>query len=157
MGTETTFDTQVFEETAVEGEMETRYTPVPEGDYTAYIEGTKMRQNNDGSLLLDVNWKLVDEGLAESMGLEQVFVRQGIFLDVTEVDGVVTMETGPNKNIKLGRLREALGQNTGKPWSFKMLEGAGPALIHVTQRPDKKDSSVIYNDVQRTSPGVAAG
>ncbi len=146
------FDPAVFMETSVEGAMETRYTPVDEGDYTAYIDDTKIRAVGDDSLILDVSWKIVDEGLAEKMGLEQVLVRQGIFLDAEQAEGgMMQLQTGPNKNIKLGRLREALGQNTGKPWTFAQLKGAGPVIIHVTQRSDKTDPSIIYNDVQRTT------
>ena len=45
---------------------------------------------------------------------------------------------GSNKNVKLGRLREALGQNkNGQAWSFGMLKGAGP--IKVSIEPDKKN------------------
>ena len=148
MSNSTTFDPNVFAETAVEGEMSTRFEPVEEGDYEAFIEKFEVREVNNGGVVLDVHWSITDEELKSKMNLENITIRQGIFLDIE--DGKLVI--GPNKNIKLGRLREALGQNkSGKPWSFNDLTGAGPCTIHVTQRPDKNDPTVIYNDVGRVS------
>ena len=150
--TESAFDPATFMNQETEGPMETRYTPLPEKDYTATIgdgENDVVVRKAEDSILLDVTYVVHDAELAEKMGMERLSVRQGIFLDVG-ANGVI--ELGPNKNVKLGRLREALGQNKPGPWNFAMLRGAGPILISVTIKPDKDDPTVQYNRVVKTLP-----
>jgi len=146
------FDADTFLSTTVEGEMETHFTPVDEGEYTAMIEDIAAREvtGNQGTTpVLDVMYNVLDEEVKEKMGMDKVIVRQSIFLDVEE-DGRLALGQ-PNKNIKLGKLRDALGQNGSGPWSFHDLKGAGPLVIKVSQRADKNDPSIVYNDVQRTA------
>jgi hypothetical protein len=102
---------------------------------------------------MDVQWKLLDvDEMKEKLGFQadrDLFVKQGIFVEL-EADGSIA--GGPNKNVKLGKVREAVGQNkAGKPWAPRQLIGAGPCIIRVTQRPDKDDPEVIYNDVGRVA------
>ena len=146
MGEQSTFDVETFLHTEVQGEMETRYTPVPGGDYTSTIDDIEVRQAGD-SVLLDVTHLLHEAELATTMGMERLTVRQGIFLDI-EPNGALSL--GPNKNVKLGRLREAVNQNGAGPWNFAMLKGAGPMTITVSQKPDKDDETIIYNRVDKT-------
>lgn len=136
------FDPQAFLTGEVQGEMETKYTPVPEGDYTAFIHSVAAREVND-SPVLDVVYKIIDEGLQATMNMDEIFVRQSIFVDV---DGNGAMQFGPNKNVKLGNVREACNQNGKGKWAPKLLEGAGPLLIKVTQRVTE---DATYNDVKR--------
>ena len=144
------FDPATFMNQETAGPMETRYTPVPEADYTATIGGEEndvvVRKAGD-SILLDVTYIVHDEALAEKMGMSRLSVRQGIFLDV---GGNGVIELGPNKNVKLGRLREAVGQNKPAPWNFAMLRGAGPLLLSVIIKPDETDPTVLYNRVTKT-------
>ena len=63
-------------------------------------------------------------------------VKLSLFCDVNvdEAGNVVSLAYGPGKNVGLGRLREALGQNSPtKKWSWKHLEGVA-AKIKVEQR-----------------------
>ena len=146
---ESAFDPQTFMNIEIAGEMETRYTPVTPGTYPATIDGIDIREvTNDrgSSFLLDVTYLIHDEALAEAMGMERVTVRQGIFLEV-EPNGNIAL--GPNKNVKLGRLREAVGQNKSGPWSFAMLQGAGPVNITVSNAPDKNDPTIVYSRVDK--------
>ena len=55
---------------------------------------------------------------------------------------------GKNKNVQLGKLREALGQNGPGAWSFGMLEGAS-GIVRIEHR-EWNDS--VFADVK----GVAA-
>ena len=147
---ESTFDPATFMNTETEGVMETRYTPIPADDYTATIDDVVVREvTNDrgSSILLDVTHLVHAPELAQKMGMERPTVRQGIFLDINP-SGVV--ELGPNKNVKLGRLREAVGQNKPGPWNFAKLKGAGPLKITVSVKPDKDDARIMYNRVERT-------
>lgn len=152
MSTEnSTFDPEVFMSTEVTESMATKFDPVDEGEFVASVEAFKVRAVKD-AVVLDVLWLILDDALEAKMNMEKIIVRQGVFLDV-EHDG--RLMTGINKNVRLGRLREALGQNRpGQPWNFRMLKGAGPVKITVTQRastdPTKPDE--IYNDVVKVTP-----
>lgn len=148
-----TFDADSFLNQQTDESMSTRMDPVPEGDYHAVIKDVGLRESGEYKIL-DISWDLVSgadggdlDALQSQLGRQNITVRQSLFLDINEVGG---LDVGPNKNIRLGRLREILGQNkSGAPWSPRMLEGAGPVVVRVTQRPDKNDDSIIYNDVGR--------
>lgn len=59
-----------------------------------------------------------------------VYFNYRTFLEINEQTG--WLEFGPNKNIALGQIRAALGQNeAGVPWSFAHLRGAGPLAFTV--------------------------
>lgn len=137
------FNPETFLNQTTDTSFETRRTPVPENEYIAVVDDIKFRSAKE-SIILDVFWLIDDAALAAKMGLPKVTVRQSIFLDITS-DG--RFETGPNKNIGLGRLREALGQNTGA-WAPMQLKGAGPVKLVVINRPDDKDATIIYDDVK---------
>ena len=65
-----------------------------------------------------------------------------MFLDMDENGD---LELGKGKNVDLGRLREALGQNTGGNWSPSQLVGSS-ATIHVSNR---LYEGKTYADVER--------
>ena len=141
-----TFDAENFLDSSIDGQSETRYTPIPDGEYVAMIDDTplKLREINS-SPVVDVTYIIDDPDLAEKMSLDRLSVRQTLFLDIG-ADG--TLAFGANQNVRLGKLREALGQNkAGQKWNFRMIQGAGPVKIKVGSRPDKDDPTIIYNDV----------
>ncbi len=58
-----------------------------------------------------------------------VYFTYRFYLDLDE-SGLLA--SGPNKNIPLGQVRAAVGQNeAGVPWSFSNLRGAGPIAFVV--------------------------
>ena len=131
-----TFDPAVMESTVYEQDSETRFTPIPSGEYRAYTgDELKWREYEDRPICA-IDLKIMDAPeLAEQLNMETPSIEYGMFLD-TEGDGRLSF--GANKNVKLGQLREALGQNhRGTPWSFSMLTGQGPLKIRI--EPDKKD------------------
>lgn len=138
------FDPAKFMDQEVDSAGDTHYTPVPEDEYTAFIDEIGFREVND-TPVCDVTYLITDEGLKELMEMERVTVRQTLFLDVDDKGNLVF---GKNKNIKLNRIREALGQNIdGQPWKFGMLRGAGPLMITIEQNPDKNDPETRYSNV----------
>lgn len=152
---ESSFDPSTFMNTEVAGEMETTYTPIPAADYSANVDEIDVRQittDQGNAVVLDVTYLIHAPDLAAEMGMERLTVRQGIFLDI-EPNGAIAL--GANKNVKLGRLREALGQNAPGPWNFQMLVGAGPLTITVSTKPSPKDETVVYNNVDKTLPLAA--
>jgi len=151
-----TFDPAAFESMTIDQANETKTTPVPEGDYRGIVESVKIdtvaisKGERAGKTVpvLKIIYELEDDTgkLKELLNRDKVTVRQDIWLDVTD-SGALAF--GPNLNVGLGRLRDACGlNNPGKAFSFKMLEGAGPVIVHVTQEARDAD---IYNRVPRIS------
>ena len=144
-----TFDADTFLSTQTTEKTASHYTPIPEGEYQAMIEDVVVRQPKEGMLILDVTYSILDENVKAQLGLERATARQSIFLDLAPSGGLAV---GPNKNVRLGKVREAAGQNTGKPWAPAMLRGAGPMLIKIKHRVDQDDPDTVYTDVARVAP-----
>ena len=71
--------------------------------------------------------------------MTRFLVYKPVNLDVSDDGGIAT---GKNKNIELGRVRKAVGQNADGPWNITQLRGAGPVLVKVVHREgDRKDGS----------------
>jgi hypothetical protein len=132
-----TFDPNTFLSQEVKGANETKYTPIPKGEYHGcYIDEISMAEYDNKPILV-VTTAIPDENLKKTLGMEKPIISDRIFLDYE--NGALLF--GQNKNIKLGRLREAIGQN--KPnvkWSFNLLRGAGPFSIMVDHQPGKGDN-----------------
>lgn len=143
-----TFDEDVFLNTEVSDPSETKFTLAPPDDYTAYIDDTLVFREYEGQPVCDVRFILTDvDELAKRLNMDQLFVTHSLFIDV---DKQGRLAFGVNKNVDLGRLREALGQNkSGKPWSFQLLKGGGPIKITVIQRPDRRNPDIMRNRVTR--------
>lgn len=139
-----------------EGEMSTKQTPIPEGDYLAVIdklEFVSIPTKNGEAPAFNVNWKIDNPTLQQELG-RPLFVRQTLWLDITDSD---ELDNSPGRNVALGRLRAAVGQNSpSKAWSPNELLGC-VANIAVKQSFKKNsdgsfDTSVIYENVSRVSP-----
>lgn len=153
-----TFDPEAFENMVLDSANETKMTPVPEGEFRGFISNVRVKSitpksgANEGKTMpiLEVTYQLEDDTgeLAKELNRDVVNVRQDIWLDVNDQGGLAF---GPNLNVGLGRLREAVGMNKpGKPFTFKQLEGAGPVLVTVTQDV-RSDTGDVYNRVPRVA------
>ena len=144
-----TFNPDTFMNAEVNESNATAYTPVPEGEFTASIKAVKPRVLTDGRAVFDVTWIVDDEAARNETGMAEPSVRQTLWLDITETGG---LDFGKGKNVGLGRLREALGQNApGKPWAPGMLVG-GVAKVKVSHSIDKRDNVTINADVKAVLP-----
>lgn len=123
-------DPDVFMQTAVTGASATRVEQADPGEYTAVIdsldfdtfEGKSAKSLGKTFTKLRVKWALDDEGLKARLGRDKITVAQDMFLDITDAGG---LDMGRGKNVSLGRLREAVGQNdASRPWAPNMLTGA---------------------------------
>lgn len=140
------FDKDTFLNQEVKGANEVKYTPVPQGEYKGFIDELDTDAYEDTPILI-VTYAIVDEALKTTLGLDKPTVQDRIFLD-TEKDG--SLSFGPNKNVRLGRTREAVGQNDPKkPWTFNMLRGAGPVLLKVSHRFNKQTGEGPYANIDR--------
>ena len=149
---DSTFDPDLFMSEEVDQASETKYPTIPDGDYiVSSIDEVKKANFKEvnGTPVLDLYHVLDAPELAENMGMDRISVKQSLFLDI---DASGSLAFGVGKNVKLGKLREALGQNdAGQTWNFNMLSGAGPLRVKVSSKPDKDDSSIIYNSVTKTT------
>lgn len=134
------FDKETFLNTEVKGASETKYTPVPVGEHKgAYIDDLgldtyKDKNTGDEVPILIVTWHIPNEALAKTLGMDKVTVQDRMFLDVDASGNILF---GPNKNIRLGKTREATGQNDPKKqWNFNMLRGAGPCDLKISHKFD---------------------
>ena len=142
------FDPNVFLNQELSGSSETKYTPIPEGEYKGYIDDLTMDSYEDTPILVVTYALLDDDGkLKTLLGLEKPTLQDRLFLDINP-DGSIAF--GPNKNVRLGRVREAVGQNDPKKkWQFNMLRGAGPVLLKVAHQYHKTTGEGPYARVDR--------
>lgn len=136
--------------------LQTKYTPIPSAEYEAFIDDLKADtiKTQDGEKpIMRVTFRLVGAAIdayRQAMSLSPdapLTVRQDYWLDLNEQGG---FDIGPNKNVKLGQLRDYVGQNKpGMPWSPAMLKGQGPVLVQVGIYIDKRDGETERNEVKR--------
>lgn len=139
------FDPTTFMNQTIDKEMETEFALPPEGEFRMMVgefpENDKLfrtgeikKGENAGKewVAASIPLLIVDEAVQSALGREKVVVFDDFFLDF---DDTGSLAFGPNKNIKLGKLRTAVGQNqAGQPWGFHMLQGAGPFLGKVAHQ-----------------------
>jgi hypothetical protein len=132
-----TFDPNVFLSQEIKGANDTKFTPFPKGEWNCFVKELGMDEY-EGKPILIVTWSCLDDEVKKTMGVEAPTIQDRIFLDYE--NGV--LQFGMNKNIKLGRLREAVGQNDAKQkWNFNMLNGAGPVKLMVDHVPGKGEQA----------------
>ena len=123
----------------------TKFAPIPAGDYTAIIDDAQLRAAGNG-VVLDVTCLLQAPEVAQKLGRDKLSVRGGLFLDLTPSN---QLDMGAGKNIRLNRLREAVGLNKPMPVRDLKDQLKGKTVkVQVTLRPDKNNSDVVYNDIK---------
>ena len=147
----TAFDPNTFAAMTFQEANSTESFPVPVGEYPGTIDKKDIvtwaaKDGSSAGLKMNVIWSVENQpAVTEITGREKNLIRQEFMFDLTE-SGM--LDTGKGKNVKLGRLRAAVGLNTpGEPFSFDMLVGRC-AKISVGHRPDQRDSSVLYAEVK---------
>lgn len=148
------FNAEDFMNETIDESMDTKFEVVPEGEYIAQLADEQPDMHRHGTSQkgdpyrgLRLTWNILDENLKARLGRDTVTVRQDFLLDIDRNGKPLT---GPGKNVRLGALREALGLNKG-PFSWDMLNGAGPARIRVRHRSDRSDPEVKYAEVSRVT------
>lgn len=134
------FDPNTFLDADAGGPLSTERTLIPPNTYSpAYIteikpaEGTVKNGDNAGKpwARLDFVWTIDSQELRDMLNRAQVKVTQGIMLDLDE-NG--QLDHGKGKNVRLGKLRKALGINEGpikyreflgKPCTIQIIHSTG--------------------------------
>ena len=143
------FNPDTFLNTQTTEANDTAVIPVPEGEHPAAIKTIKPRVLTDGRAVLDIYWTVNSDEARDETGQAEPIVRQTVWLDTTESGG---LDFGKGKNVGLGKLRDAVGQNqSGKPWAPGMLIGAA-AIVKVGHSIDKRDGETIQADVKAVLP-----
>lgn len=145
------FSPEQFLDMQVTEANDTKMVPVPVGEYFAVVKDVKIRpwqsrtDSSKAGLALDIQWSIDDAGVKSLLDRDDVTVKQGIMLDMTDAGG---LDMGKGKNVGLGRLREATGLNVpGQPFSFTMFTGRG-AKVKVEHRIDGEN---IFAEVKQVA------
>lgn len=147
------FDPTSFLNAPINEALATKREPLPTADAVEALVAKQEMVNGekDGKpwYKLNVQFEITDRDyLAKAPGSpEKAFITWGIMLDMTEQG---TLAFGPNKNVKLGQLREATGSNMpGK----SLADNVGRIVkIKIGHRVDGNDSSLVYEDVKGVIP-----
>lgn len=147
------FNPDTFLDSSVEAPFETVRTTVPAKDgYIGSIDDIKMRvldTKGGPRVVIDIFWKIHDDLLAQQLNMPNgPIVRQNIFVDLDE-NG--KLAKGVNQNVLLGQVRDACNQNQPGAWAPRMLIGAGPCRLKVSERVDERNVAIKYNDVDRVA------
>lgn len=143
---------QFLNESVEMPELDTTFTPIPEGEYTGQI-GTDEKdvdvrvgsKNDKPWMQATVQVVLSDPNLLALMKRDEpVKVRYQFFVDLHEGK----MDTRPQRNVKLGALKAAVGQNKGGTWNWGMLKGQ-PLRVTIKQEAAKDDPETKYSRVAK--------
>ena len=131
-------------QTAVEGVNSTKLNLLPPGPYRAQISKVTPPENlgDKGSVGFRVYFDILNKPDEEAVFAP---LNATIFLDLTPQ---CYLDMGEGKNVGLGRLREAVGQNTPDPWTFQNLVGALCQVL-VEHVPSKKEAGVVNAQVKK--------
>lgn len=148
------FNADTFLSSTVQAAMDTAVTPIPEGDYPFQItkvdinSGTIKSGDRAGKTWAQVKLKCecLDPNVAAELGRETVNQNAFIFLDLTEDESGLDIGTG--KNVDLGKMREAVGQNDeDEEWNLAMLQGG--TFLGTVKHKFRDDSQDPYGEMVR--------
>ena len=143
------FDPNAFLEQVVAEVGSTEATPIPAGEYLAFIdkkEVTTWQKKDDptvSGVKLKITWVLEDQAVRDLLGRDKVIVVQDIMLDLTDTG---SLDMGKGRNVELNRLRAAVDLNVSG-FSFNQLDGR-MARVTVKQDQDKNDPQKFYARVK---------
>ena len=124
----------------------TRREPLPAGETMAQITKLDFASGSTERgpwYKLNVTLDLADAEYLTKAQREKATITYGLMLDMTDAG---TFAMGPNKNVQLGRLREATGTNQpGKGLNDMIGQYVRVTIGH---RPDKNDPAIVYDDVK---------
>lgn len=150
------FDADAFMNTTYDQPLDTQMSNMPDGEYSAMVgdfDSTALKTvntKNGPRTILEIPFVLQDNdgSLAAKLGPRQQYIhKESYWLDF---DANGSLAFGPDKNIRLGQLRAALGQNErGVPWAPAMMRNMGPLRIAIKTTPDKNDPEKKYTNITK--------
>lgn len=122
------FDPTIYSQMTFNQNASTESFPVPVGEHTCIIDKTELKawENKDktnGGLKVTFTLSAEDSDgkIKETTGRDKNTLRYEFILDMNE-DGK-GLDFGKGRNLRLGRLQEAVGIAPGQPWSFDSFTG----------------------------------
>lgn len=154
----TGFDIAGFLSTVYKQQGSTTMPKVPQGEYYADIlpftsdsamGWTDPDDEGKKQLKFTVNYAIDDDKVRAITHMSKPRVRQMLFLDFAK-DGK-TLDFTEGSNVRLGRLREAVGQNTAAAWSLANLQGkrVKVTIVHADNPKDPNDPYVNISKVEK--------
>lgn len=154
------FDPKQFMGMVVDAPMATKITPAPEGEWKCMIstltpvvdwfDEAEWQDKKTGQKktqpTLKVPCEIIDDRARELVKRERLIVTYDAFLDLLPNGN---LDTGEDKNVRLGALREALGQNNERNWTFERLYGAGPFIARVIHQKDERRPDDVFAKISR--------
>lgn len=141
------FDPDTFMNQPVEGAFSTEIKLPKEGEAQAMIDdfdndkafrtvqiGKGARAGTEVTIFV-CPFLITDEGVKAELGRERVVITKDFWLDL---DASGRLDNSEGKNVDLGRLRKALGQNDGQ-WTFAQLKNAGPLMVKISHESYQQD------------------
>lgn len=130
-------NTEEFLQTTTEGALDDHLDPCPPGEWlfiagkpsiASFVFKSGEREGETGYRMV-LPWACQAQEVLTQLDRERVTVTQSVLLDLT--DDQTGLDMGKGKNITLGQIRTALGQNEpGSDWSPAMIEGQ-PAVLKI--------------------------
>lgn len=150
-----TFDPSELLDLSFGDDFNTRATPFPETECYARVKSISGKEittrTGDTSIVVEAIFVTDDEHVKQATHMNEPTVRYSLFLElVPGTKRVMTKDENPNANLKLGRLKTALGVKSGKKFKLPDLVGLA-CYIKTKQRLDPEDSETIYTDVTAVS------
>lgn len=148
------FNEQDFLNGTIDGALDTKRIPIPQGEYTALIKDVKPRVNVQGKKDPTKSYNFLDYSLSVVLTPEAQAIMETVEVEakrnhsiIIELDETGTrLASGKGKNVDLGRFREAIGQNEdGKPWNPRMPVGKMVKVL-ITHRTLEDGSSADQID-----------
>ncbi len=153
------FDPSEMLETSFDGDaFNDHYTPFPETECYARVKSVNVLRGTfkEGQPYLRAQFMFVtdDEHVQQATGLREPQVRYEFFLDTKEgPNGQLTVQTkndNVNANIRLTKLRNALGLPAGKRFNMAQFDGLS-CYIRTKQQPNPQNSDEPYCNVVAVS------
>ena len=139
------FNPENFLDDEVGGPMSTERELIPADTYrNCYVKDVKVQEGIIGKgeragkpwARLNLVWVIDDQALRDKLNRAEVTITQGLMLDLDDND---RLDTRKGRNVRLGRVRKALGLNEG---SIKFKEFIGKtATLQIAHGVNSQDGS----------------
>lgn len=158
------FDASSFMNAQFDQPLETERKLVPPGEYQAmvgdfdetafqthefeYKKGPRAGQPGEMTNFR-IPFVIQDAKAAQAVGRDdgEVIAYKQVTLDFDSNGG---LDFGVNRNVELGQIRQAVGQNNPGPWSPSNLRGAGPVMVKVEHRKGKRKDGSPFESAEIT-------
>lgn len=152
------FNSNAFLNQTVEAVLDTKRVPFPEGDHDEMQivnlkinDGVVSKGDNAGKpwVQLEVKMDCLDPNVKEEMKMTGDAMPALYWKEFLDLDANGNLDVSPGKNVKLGKLRQAAGQNSDEAWSPMDLKGAtlGARARHEMNKDNEPYAvcSTVYN------------